>query len=51
MTGTLQTPSPSTASRYRRINPGTSTSSFLDSRGFGWLLEVDDDDLDQKPLL
>ena len=28
------------------------SSQFLDSRGFGWLMEVDDDDDDsQKPLL
>ena len=28
------------------------TSAYLDSKGFGWLMEVDDDDEDaQKPLL
>jgi hypothetical protein len=27
------------------------TSNFLDSKGFGWLLEVADDDDMQKPLL
>jgi len=37
--------------RYRRVNPDGKASQFLDSKGFGWLLEVDDDDIEQKPLL
>jgi len=34
----------------RRTGTGM-TNKFLDNRGFGWLLETDDDDEVQKPLL
>ncbi|VDO32658.1 unnamed protein product [Onchocerca flexuosa] len=37
---------------YRNIMRGGYTSRFLENRGFGWLLDVDDDIVDfQKPLL
>ncbi|VDK62382.1 unnamed protein product [Onchocerca ochengi] len=37
---------------YRNIMQGGYTSRFLENRGFGWLLDVDDDIIDfQKPLL
>uniref|UniRef100_A0A914UR13 Protein YIPF n=1 Tax=Plectus sambesii TaxID=2011161 RepID=A0A914UR13_9BILA len=37
--------------RYRKISQGGAAASFLENRGFGWLLEVDDDEAEQKPLL
>ncbi|VDM40600.1 unnamed protein product [Toxocara canis] len=36
---------------YRKLSGGGPAAKFLESRGFGWLLEVDDDDEEQKPLL
>lgn len=36
---------------YRKLSGGGRAAKFLESRGFGWLLEVDDDDEEQKPLL
>lgn len=37
---------------YRRIMQGGYTSRFLENRGFGWLLDIDDDMIDfQRPLL
>lgn len=37
---------------HRRIMQGGYTSHFLENRGFGWLLDIDDDVLDfQTPLL
>uniref|UniRef100_A0AAF5PU48 Protein YIPF n=2 Tax=Wuchereria bancrofti TaxID=6293 RepID=A0AAF5PU48_WUCBA len=37
---------------YRRIMQGGFTSHFLENRGFGWLLDIDDDMVDfQRPLL
>jgi hypothetical protein len=41
------------ATRYHKLGGNSRSSQFLDSRGFGWLLETndDDDDMFQKPLL
>nr|CRZ25197.1 Bm6943 [Brugia malayi] len=37
---------------YRRIMQGGYTSHFFENRGFGWLLDIDDDMVDfQRPLL
>ncbi len=37
---------------YEGVRQRGKTSQFLDSKGFGWLMEVDDDDEDsQTPLL
>ncbi|EFO28300.1 hypothetical protein LOAG_00193 [Loa loa] len=37
---------------YRRVMQGGYTSRFLENRGFGWLLDIDDDMADfQRPLL
>lgn len=35
----------------RRTGTGGPTSKFLDNRGFGWLLETEEDEDFQKPLL
>lgn len=37
--------------RYRKLSQGGAAARFLENRGFGWLLEVDDDEEEQKPLL
>ncbi|CAJ0922994.1 unnamed protein product, partial [Mesorhabditis belari] len=47
--GNLST-TPSTSKSYTKVGAGPA-SKFLDSRGFGWLLEVDEEDENQKPLL
>ena len=35
----------------QRTHPPGRAASFLDSKGFGWLLEVEEDEEEPKPLL
>ncbi|VDK46734.1 unnamed protein product [Anisakis simplex] len=39
------------AHHFRKLSGGGPAAKFLENRGFGWLLEVDDDEVEQKPLL
>lgn len=37
--------------KHRKMSQGGIAGKFLDNRGFGWLLEVEDDEDSNKPLL
>uniref|UniRef100_A0A0N5AF71 Protein YIPF n=1 Tax=Syphacia muris TaxID=451379 RepID=A0A0N5AF71_9BILA len=37
--------------RYRKLSHGGKAASFLENHGFGWLLEVEEEEDEQKPLL
>ncbi|VDD87876.1 unnamed protein product, partial [Enterobius vermicularis] len=37
--------------RYRKLSHGGNAANFLENHGFGWLLEIDEDEDEQKPLL
>ena len=48
---TPQFPQSSELGSLKHRHPPGATASFLESKGFGWLLEVEEDEEEQKPLL
>ncbi|MFH4979525.1 hypothetical protein AB6A40_006234 [Gnathostoma spinigerum] len=53
LSGNIKTASVSKSDEihHRRLSRGGPAAKFLEDRGFGWLLEVEDDEEVQKPLL
>ncbi|CAJ0576137.1 unnamed protein product, partial [Mesorhabditis spiculigera] len=50
LSGNLSSAPAASSGAYRRQNAGYA-GKFLENRGFGWLLDVDDEEENQKPLL
>lgn len=48
---TSQTPQGSEWGSLKHRHPPGKAASFLESKGFGWLLEVEEDEEELKPLL